>query len=98
MEKCKAIKVHIDGKEVELYGYSTDKWRYYCDYSVLCWGKFNTPHEIKRVVHLCKVKTSSRPMLVVVCAKCYQAIKHKQWFIKEVGREQTTIQKEPKAP
>ncbi len=98
MEKCKAIRVHIDGKEVELHGYSKDKWRYYCEYSVLCHSKFITLHNIERVVHVCKVKTSGGPMVMFVCAKCYQAIKHKQWFIEEVSREQTTIQKEPKAP
>ena len=75
--KLKSIFINYKGRKIQIEGFDTGKFIYYCDLSISV-KPFN--HTIKRVMYICEVKTSIGNKVAILCASCYQKFKTAKWI------------------
>lgn len=91
MEKSVHIKIY--GKDAEIKGIETNRFRRFCEYKgLLAWGAV---HKVDENFRLCEVKTSCGPMIMIVCEDCFNEIKTKSYFIREVFYEVSSSKQRP---
>lgn len=77
MKLLKSIFINYKGRKIQIEGFDTEKFTYYCDLSINV-KPFN--HTIKRVMYICEVKTSVGIKIAVLCASCYRRFKNAEWL------------------
>lgn len=81
----KSMYIKIDGDWTRIPSCSSHKFDHFCEYEgLLAWGAV---HRTGKDFKVCKVKTSCGPKNMIVCKNCFEKIKKKECFIREVKYE-----------